>query len=174
MRQKSGPERQKLPGLGVDCVFANRPPTRGFCRRPRPTRMSKNAWLGQEDSNPAWRIRCLLPLVVQNRQAYVPIAKKGLAFCSEKSVCAQTPGRLRSADRRTLSPCDRADPGLASVRGPGLAWPPMKDAKDSPMSIKLTDTQLVILSAAAQREDRYNRDTPARGRVTGRSSRPLT
>ena len=31
---------------------------------------------------------------------------------------------------------------------------PIKDAKDSPMSIKLTDTQFVILSAAAQREDR--------------------
>jgi hypothetical protein len=29
--------------------------------------MSKNAWLGQEDLNPAWRIRCFLPLVVQNR-----------------------------------------------------------------------------------------------------------
>src|ERR1700693_2476897 len=35
-----------------------------------------------------------------------------------------------------------------------MAWPPIKDAKGSPMSIKLTDTQLVLLSAAAQRKDR--------------------
>jgi Protein of unknown function (DUF3489) len=55
--------------------------------------------------------------------------------------------------RMTLSPSDRADPGLASVRGPGWLGP-IKDAKGPPMSIKLTDTQLVMLSAAAQREDR--------------------
>jgi Protein of unknown function (DUF3489) len=35
-----------------------------------------------------------------------------------------------------------------------MAWPPIKDAKGSSMSIKLTDTQLVLLSAAAQRKDR--------------------
>ena len=55
--------------------------------------------------------------------------------------------------RTTLSPGDRADPGLASLRAlTGLA--PIKDAKGSSMSIKLTDTHLVLLSAAAQREDR--------------------
>ncbi|HYA81189.1 MAG TPA: DUF3489 domain-containing protein, partial [Methylocystis sp.] len=44
------------------------------------------------------------------------------------------------------------DPGLASVRG--LDWPGLiNDRKGSPMSIKLTDTQLVMLSAAAQRDD---------------------
>ena len=35
-----------------------------------------------------------------------------------------------------------------------MAWPPIKDAKGSSMSIKLTDTQLVLLGAAAQRKDR--------------------
>ena len=54
--------------------------------------------------------------------------------------------------RQTLSPGDRADPGLASVRG--LDWlGPIEDAKGASMSIKLTDTQLVLLGAAAQRKD---------------------
>jgi hypothetical protein len=63
------------------------------------------------------------------------------------------PRRRRSAARRTLSSGDRADPGLASVRGLDCLGP-IKDAKGSSMSVKLTDTQLVMLSAAAQREDR--------------------
>ena len=63
------------------------------------------------------------------------------------------PRRRRCAARMTFSPGYHADPGLASVRAwIGLA--PIKDAKGSSMSIKLTDTQLVMLSAAAQRVDR--------------------
>jgi hypothetical protein len=45
------------------------------------------------------------------------------------------------------------DPGLASVRG--LGWLGLITNEGSiPMSIKLSDTQLVMLSAAAQRDDR--------------------
>src|SRR5208337_2711910 len=69
-----------------------------------------------------------------------------------KRACMWTSATLRRRGQ-TLSPGDRADPGLASVRG--LDWlGPVKDAKGSSMFIKLTDTQLVVLSAAAQREDR--------------------
>ena len=39
------------------------------------------------------------------------------------------------------------------MRGPDRLGP-IEDAKGPPMSIKLTDAQLVMLSAAAQREDR--------------------
>jgi hypothetical protein len=54
---------------------------------------------------------------------------------------------------QTLSPDDRVDPGLASVRG--LVWlGPNHRREGFVMSIKLTDMQLVILSAAAQRKDR--------------------
>jgi hypothetical protein len=60
--------------------------------------------------------------------------------------------RREAAARQTLSPGDRADPGLASVRG--LDWlGPIEDAKGVSMSIKLTDTQLALLGAAAQRKD---------------------
>src|SRR5208282_687437 len=45
---------------------------------------------------------------------------------------------------KTLSPGDRADPGLASVRGLEWLGPNRRRA----------DTQLVLLSAAAQREER--------------------
>ena len=58
-----------------------------------------------------------------------------------------------TAPVKPSAPSALADPGLASVRGldgPGL----INDGKGSPMSIKLTDTQLVMLSAAAQRHDR--------------------
>ena len=46
----------------------------------------------------------------------------------------------------------RADPGLVSVRGPD--WLGLVTDKGRSMSIKLSDTQLVMLSAAAQRDDR--------------------
>ena len=52
----------------------------------------------------------------------------------------------------TLRPNGRADPGLASVRGPD--WLGLVTEKGQSMSIKLSDTQLVTLSAAAQRDDR--------------------
>lgn len=52
----------------------------------------------------------------------------------------------------TLCPGDHADPGFASVRA-WIGWA-REDAKGLSMSIKLTDTQLVMLSAAAQRDDR--------------------
>ena len=60
--------------------------------------------------------------------------------------------RREGAARQTLSPGDRADPGLASVRG--LDWRgPNRRREGCTMSIKLTDTQLVLLGAAAQRKD---------------------
>ena len=43
------------------------------------------------------------------------LAKKGLAFHSKESVNVVIGGRR--SRRRTLRPGDRADPGLASVRG---------------------------------------------------------
>ena len=43
------------------------------------------------------------------------LARKRLAFRSEESVYAVVGGRR--SRRRTLRPGDRADPGLASVRG---------------------------------------------------------
>ena len=52
----------------------------------------------------------------------------------------------------TLCPGDHADPGPVSVRA-WIGWA-REDAKGPSMSIKLTDTQLVMLSAAAQRDDR--------------------
>jgi len=61
--------------------------------------------------------------------------------------------RLKTAARKTLRPADRADPGPVLVRG--SEWPGLKsNGRVDPMSIKLTDTQLVMLSAAAQRDDR--------------------
>jgi hypothetical protein len=48
----------------------------------------------------------------------------------------------------SLSPGGRVDPGLASVRG-WISLAPIEDAKGAPMSIKLTDTQLFLLGAAA-------------------------
>ena len=57
-----------------------------------------------------------------------------------------------TAPVKPSAPSALADPGLALVRG--LDWPGLiNDGKGSPMSIKLTDTQLVMLSAAAQRDD---------------------
>ncbi len=54
--------------------------------------------------------------------------------------------------RTTLRPDGCADPGLASVRGPD--WLGLVTEKGQSMTIKLSDTQLVMLSAAAQRDDR--------------------
>ena len=53
----------------------------------------------------------------------------------------------------TLRPGGRAEPGLVSVRG--LDRPGPSRGEGLYMSIKLTDTQLMMLSAAAQRNDRY-------------------
>jgi Protein of unknown function (DUF3489) len=52
----------------------------------------------------------------------------------------------------TLSPGDLADPGLASVTGRNGSGPTTR--KGSHMSIKFADTQLMMLSAAAMRQDR--------------------
>ena len=70
---------------------------------------------------------------------------------SKESMCRTTAGRRKTA-RLTLCPGDHADPGPAPVRA-RIGWA-REDAKGLSMSIKLTDTQLVMLSAAAQRDDR--------------------
>jgi hypothetical protein len=49
-----------------------------------------------------------------------------------------------------IRPDDRSDPGFASVRG--RDWPAPK-REGSNMFIKFNDTQLVLLSAASQRDD---------------------
>src|SRR5271157_3421019 len=48
----------------------------------------------------------------------------------------------------------RSRSGARVSEGPGLARPQSKTRRVMSMSIKFTDTQLVLLSAAAQREDR--------------------
>lgn len=82
----------------------------------------------------------------------VASAQNGLAFRLKESIGVRT-ARLKTASRRTLRPGDRFDPGLDLVRAP--EWPgPKANGRVHPMSTKLTNTQLVILSAAAQRDDR--------------------
>ena len=60
--------------------------------------------------------------------------------------------RLQVAARKTLRPDDRIDPGLVSVRGSD--WPGADTIRRVEPCPKLTDTQVVMLSAAAQRDDR--------------------
>ncbi len=76
--------------------------------------------------------------------------QKRLAFPSKESVCVVSAAEWSCAD--DPSPRRPLDPGLASVTGQD--WPGLVREKGRSMSIKLTDTQLVMLSAAAQREDR--------------------
>ena len=78
-------------------------------------------------------------------------AQKRLALCSKESMSVDI-RRSSGTPRRTLGPGDRIDPGLELVRGP-IGWF-LRDAKGSKMTIKLKDTELVMLSAAAQRGDR--------------------
>src|SRR5271166_5344003 len=85
-------------------------------------------------------------------RAMAEIAKKGLAFCSKESVCTEV-GAAEAARGRPLAPAIAPIRGLRQL-GAWIGWAPFKDAKGPSMSIKLTDTQLVVLSAAAQREDR--------------------
>jgi hypothetical protein len=47
-----------------------------------------------------------------------------------------------------------ADPGLASVRGLDWLGPDQRHGKGPSMSIELADAELVMLSAAARRDDR--------------------
>jgi hypothetical protein len=95
----------------------------------------------------AWAYRCLRDIVnVMSRQ------RRKDWHSVRKGACVWIFRRREGAVGQTLSPGDRADPGLASVRG--LDWlGPIEDAKGAFMSIKLTDTQLVLLGAAAQRKD---------------------
>jgi hypothetical protein len=79
------------------------------------------------------------------------------------------PVARRRCTVETLSPGDRADPGLASLRGLDSLGP-IEDAKGASMSIKLTDTQLVLLGAAAQRKDPLSRRAAsAQGRHSAES-----
>ena len=96
----------------------------------------------------AWPDRCLRDIVnLMSRQ------RRKDWHSVRKGACVWIFLRREGAARQTLSPGDRVDPGLASVRG--LDWQaPIKDAKGASMSIKLTDTQLVLLGAAALRKDR--------------------
>jgi Protein of unknown function (DUF3489) len=78
-------------------------------------------------------------------------ADKGLAFRSKESVCVRTrvatkpPGK---SSAQVIAPI----PGLVPVRGRiGRA---LAGTKGKAMTVKLTDAQFLMLSAAAQREDR--------------------
>ncbi len=66
-------------------------------------------------------------------------------------MCVDARGQQVTGRRDPLQD-DCPDPGLVSVRGLDRLGPDTR--RVNAMSIKLTDTQLVILSAAAQRDDR--------------------
>jgi hypothetical protein len=55
--------------------------------------------------------------------------------------------------RDPTAPSASADPGLVLMRGPGSSGL-LDERKGWIMSVKLTDAQLVVMSAAAQRDDR--------------------
>ena len=78
--------------------------------------------------------------------------QEGLAFRSKGSIGVA--GRRGAASARDpTAPSALADPGLVLVRGPDRPdlW---DERKGWIMSVKLTDAQLVMMSAAAQRKDR--------------------
>jgi Protein of unknown function (DUF3489) len=60
---------------------------------------------------------------------------------------------LDCARTQLFGPWDQFDPGLVSV-GARVGWALYHKPKSQSMPVKLTDTQLVLLSAAAQRDDR--------------------
>jgi hypothetical protein len=70
---------------------------------------------------------------------------------SKESMCRDD-SRAEKTARMTLCPGDHANPGPVSVRA-WIGWA-REDAKGLSMSIKLTDAQRVMLSAAGQRDDR--------------------
>jgi hypothetical protein len=75
---------------------------------------------------------------------------EGLAFLSEGSIGVGGNGALSARD--PTGPSALTDPGLVLVR-PGSAGPLGRE-NGWIMSVKLTDAQLVMMSAAAQRKDR--------------------
>jgi hypothetical protein len=75
-------------------------------------------------------------------------AKKRLAFGSKSRMCVHV--REVKIDRRTSLRPDRR----SCRRGAWIVRAPMTTPRVTSMSIKLTDTQIVMLSAAAQRNDR--------------------
>jgi hypothetical protein len=75
---------------------------------------------------------------------------EGLAFLSEGSIGVGGNGALSARD--PTAPSALTDPGLVLVRS-GSAGPLGRE-KGWIMSVKLTDAQLVMMSAAAQRKDR--------------------
>ena len=77
--------------------------------------------------------------------------QEGLAFRSKGSIGVT--GRRRGKRRDPTAPSAVADPGLVLVRGPDRS-DLQDERKGWIMSVKLTDAQLVMMSAAAQRKDR--------------------
>jgi len=77
-------------------------------------------------------------------------AQKGLAFRSKRSIGVLQAGRTARA--KDPAPCRSLRSRARLSATPGMAV--QHTEKGLPMSIKLTDVQLTMLSAAAQREDR--------------------
>ena len=78
--------------------------------------------------------------------------QEALAFRSKGSIAVAGRRGARSA-RDPTAPSALTDPGLVLVRGPDR--PDLHDERKGwIMSVKLTDAQLVMMSAAAQRKDR--------------------
>jgi hypothetical protein len=99
-------------------------------------------------------------------------AQKGLAFRSKGSIGVGV-RRLALSAHDPTAPSAFADPGLVLVRGSdGSSL--RDDRKGWIMSVKLTDAQLVMMSAAAQRDDRCLAATETmKGSVVSKASAQL-
>ena len=123
------------------------------CRRPYSMTLNIRRSPALRDSLSLWcyfRWRGQMPAAraVASRVT-APALQERTGFRSEKEHVCGRPHALRRCGR-TLRPDNRCDPGLASVRG--RDWPALETRRVN-MSIKINDTQLVLLSAASQRDD---------------------
>ena len=129
--------------------------------------------------------------VFAGRRAIAGVAALGLEGCVEAAYpaihhnCAPYAGRTgfpferkhwcrgqarRESATEPTAPSALADPGLVLVRGPGR--PDLQDERKGwIMSVKLTDAQLAMMSAAAQRKDRcLSRRQRSRVRLSAKSA----
>ena len=111
--------------------------------------------IGRDQSDVAVHIALGARQVLQGASALGSIgspSQKRLAFRSKGSIGIAVRRGAASA-RNPTAPLALADPGLVLVRGPDR--PSLLDERKGwIMSVKLTDAQLVMMTAAAQRGDR--------------------
>ena len=99
------------------------------------------------DRQPRWKKRHQFA----HCNTIAPALQKPLAFGSKGSIGVVVRRRVMRT-RDPTAPSAFADPGLVLVRGPDRSGL-QDERKGWIMSVKLTDAQLVMMSAAAQRED---------------------